>query len=344
MEQLCCRAFRSNSRSPNAVTPDKPKTRSFHGKVAGRAGQTLEVPDFKLERGRGLVLRVVDAQGQPLAGARVDIRDPNRPFDAAPGRTDTEGRFTVAGISSDQSTVVDVIDAKESLGATIEIPDADSGDANRPELEVRLEPLVSVTGRVLDDEGKPLGNAVVSLFRNVNYPGQSGRSFGVSIDRRNEINKDGTYVFQRLIAGATYNTQVEVSGHPNANSNHVTVKAGESTRLQDFRLPVADQQLKGVVVDTRGKPLVAVMVSYQHFEQSTAFYAPSGGVWFHETDDAGRFHLTALPRGPIKLMVYRRPQEADRQIQGIKYVDVRPGERDVRIELPDANDRLRGVD
>jgi hypothetical protein len=43
-------------------------------------------------------------------------------------------------------------------------------------------------------------------------------------------------------------------------------------------------------------------------------------------------------------MVYRRPQEADRQIRGIKYADVRAGDTNVRIELPDANDRLRGVD
>jgi RNA polymerase sigma factor (sigma-70 family) len=317
---------------------------SFAREVAGRAGQTVEVAEFKLARGRRVVLRVVGAAGQPLAGARIDIRDPNRPFDSAPGHTDTEGRYPVAGISSDLSTVVDVIDAKESLGATIEIPDTDSGGANGSELEVRLEPLVSLAGRVLDDDGKPLGDAVVSLFRDVNYPGQSGRSFGVSIERQNEINKDGTYSFHRLIPGATYNTQVEVSGHPNATSSHVTVKAGESARLQDFRLPAVDQEVKGVVVDARGKPLAGVMVSFQRIGQTTALYAPAGGVWFQDTDQAGRFHLTALPRGAIKLMVYRRPQEADRQIRGIKYAEVRAGDTELRIELPDANDRLRGVE
>src|SRR5262249_6907569 len=124
----------------------------------------------------------------------------------------------------------------------------------------------------------------------------------------------------------------------------VTLKAGESTRLKDFRLPFVDRELKGIVVDTRGKPLSAVMVNYQRDGDTAAFYAPTGGTWFQETDDAGRFHLTLLPRGPIKLMVYRQPQEADRQIKGIKYVDVRSNETEVRIELPDANDRLRGVD
>ena len=35
-------------------------------------------------------------------------------------------------------------------------------------------------------------------------------------------------------------------------------------------------------------------------------------------------------------MVYRKPEGADRQIKGIRYVDVRPGQTEVRIEMPDA--------
>ena len=71
---------------------------------------------------------------------------------------------------------------------------------------------------------------------------------------------------------------------------------------------------------------------------------PKGRVWFQETDLAGRFHLTGLPRHHIKLMLYRTPGVADRQIQGIKYAEANPGQMDLRIEMPDANDRLRGID
>src|SRR5262249_54028509 len=158
-------------------------------------------------------------------------------------------------LSIDQNTVIDVIDAKSGLGATFEIPEAGPGGARATELEVRLQPLVSASGRVLDEAGKPLRGAVVSLFRDVNYPGQSGRSFGVSIERRDEIDTAGTYTFHNLITGATYNTQVEVSGRPNATSNHVEVKAGGAASFGDFRLPVTDQEVKGIVVDPRGKPL-----------------------------------------------------------------------------------------
>ena len=78
--------------------------------------------------------------------------------------------------------------------------------------------------------------------------------------------------------------------------------------------------------------------------QTTPFYAPSGGVWFQDSDASGQFHLTSLPRGPVKLMVYRKQEGAYRQIEGIRYVDVSSGQALVHIEMPDENDRLRGIE
>ena len=329
---------------PERSYTGQPDSSKFARNVDGRAGQTLEVPEFKLTKGREVILRVVDSDGRPLSGARIDVRDPNRMFNNTPGRSDGLGRYTMSGLPLDQSMVVDIIDAKGSVGATIEVSDAPPVGPKARELEVRLQPLLVLSGRALDADGKPLSGALIHLYRNVIYPGQSGRSFGVPVGTLNKLETDGTYTFNQLIAGATYNTQIEVNGYPNATSNHVTVKPGPPTRLDDFRLPAVDQELSGVVVDPRGKPLAGISVSLERNGPTRNLYAPTGGVWFQDTDEAGRFHLTSLPRGPIKLMVYRNPTAADRQIEGIKYAEVRAGEANVRIELPDVNDRLRGVD
>jgi hypothetical protein len=185
----------------------------------------------------------------------------------------------------------------------------------------------------------------VSLFRDVKYPSQSGRSFGVSIATPHDVNDDGTYTFNSLIPSATYNAQVELTGYPNASSEHVRVNPGQPARLKDFRLPAVDQEVSGIVVDPRGKPLAGITVNYDRSNDNRGLYAPKGGVWFQDTDAAGRFHLTSLPRQPVKLMIYRNPGGAGgQQIEGIKYADARPGQTDVRIEMPDANDRLRGID
>ena len=287
---------------------------------------------------------MVDANGRPLSNARIDVRDPNRLFNNPPGRSDAQGRYTLSGLAPDQSTVVDIIDAKGSVGATIEVPDAPPAGPKAGELEVRLQPLLALSGRALDADGKPLSGALIHLYRNVNYPGQSGRSFGVPVGTLNKLESDGTYTFNQLIADATYNTQIEVNGYPNATSNHVTVKPGPPTRLNDFRLPAVDQEVSGIIVDPRGKPLAGISVSLERNGPTSNLYAPTGGVWFQDTDEAGRFHLTSLPRGPIRLMVYRNPSRPDQQIEGIKYADTHAGDANVRIELPDVNDRLRGVD
>jgi hypothetical protein len=158
------------------------------------------------------------------------------------------------------------------------------------------------------------------------------------------VNDDGTYTFAGLIPGATYYTQVEVTGYPHATSEHVRLRPSQSVRLKDFRLPAVDQEVSGVVVDPRGKPLAGIMVSYERNDENRALYAPRGGTWFQDTDEAGRFHLTNLPRRPIRLMVYRNPKTPFSQIKGIKYAEARPGQTDVRIVMPDANGRLRGTD
>jgi RNA polymerase sigma factor (sigma-70 family) len=329
---------------PDREFTGQPKDPDLNRDVSGRAGQRVEVPEFKLSPGREVVLQLTDAEGQAEAGALVYVRDPKLLPAPSPERSDAGGRVKLGGLSRENSTVVDIIAAKAKLGATVEIPDAASAGAGARELTVELAPLLSVSGRVLDADGKPIGAAVVQLYRDVNYPGQSGRSFGVPVATLNEIKDDGSYRFDGLIAGATYNTHVEASGHATATSAHMTIERGRAPQLADFRLPICNQEVRGTVVDARGKPLENVVVSYDRNNQPTPLYAPSGGVWFQDSDSLGKFHLTALPGGRIRLMVYRKQEGAHRQIEGIRYVDIKAGQTEVRIEMPDANDRLRGID
>ena len=334
---------------PGFPQPDRrvfgePGTPRFSKEVEGRGGQAIELADFKLSRGGIVTLRVVDPDGRPVPDAQVDIRDLDRGFNQKPGRTDAGGRFAVIGLESGKETVVDVLAEGRKLGATVEVTDPGAAVDDGVTLEVRLQPCVTIAGRVLDEDGKPLSRSRVHLSRNVDYPGQSGRSFGSSVATLDEVGEDGAYSFDTPIPGATYNTQVQAKGHATATSRHVKIKPGQPVRLEDFRLPALDQEVKGIVVDARGKPVPGISVGYQRPDRTQAMYAPDGAVWFQDTDTLGRFSLTQLPRGPIRLQAYRRPEEADRSIRGMQYLDVPPGQGDVRIEIRDRNDRLRGID
>ena len=236
-----------------------------------------------------------------VADAEIDVRDPNRTlFDGSPGRSDAAGRVELcAGSRSSTSTVVDIIAAKRSPGRDGGDPGCRVGGRERPaNWRSGSSRSLSLSGRVLDEDGKPIAGPIVHLYRDVIYPGQSGRSFGLPVENLNEIKNDGTYTFDHLIPGATYNTQVEVSGYPNATSDHVTVKPGPPVRLDDFRLPVADQEVSGVVVDARGKPLAGRHGELERKRSRRPRSTPRrGGVWFQDTDGAGRFHLTRCRAG-----------------------------------------------
>ena len=103
---IVLRTFPAAFPKPERQFTGQPEDPKFSREVEGRGGQTIEVADFYLARGRVVVVRVVDPDGLPLANARIDIRDPNRPFNAPPGRSDTAGRHTVVGLAPDHSTAL----------------------------------------------------------------------------------------------------------------------------------------------------------------------------------------------------------------------------------------------
>jgi hypothetical protein len=58
-----------------------------------------------------------------------------------------------------------------------------------------------------------------------------------------------------------------------------------------------------------------------------------------------KFHLIRLPRGPLKLTAHRKSQGTDRSIRTMVSADAQAGQsNEVRIVLPDANERLRGIE
>ena len=301
--------------------------------VEGVGGQKVAVADFKLARAPRVTLHVVDPSGKPVGNARVDVRELRWPG-SEPGKTDANGNYQAVTLTPGLTTVYDITVENPPLGATVEVKGGPLGGATQT-LEVKLQPLVSLTGRVLDEEGRPIPGSVVRLLRNVLFPGESKRSIGLPIDSRTAVQADGSYTFDRVIPGAIYGTDVRVEGHATENSRYVTVKSGQPIRLDDFRLSIVDQEVRGIVVDPHGKPLAGVGVNYQHGDRTKAIYAPEGARWFQDTDGAGRFHLTGLPRGPMRLMAYRKPRGGGGLIQNPKSIDLKPGQTDVRIELPD---------
>jgi hypothetical protein len=205
-------------------------------------------------------------------------------------------------------------------------------------MEVMLERCGSLSGRVLDDDGAPMTYAVVRLYADIEYPASASSGLPISV----EVQGDGTFCFDRLIAGVGYHLNILGDGH--AVQHHLSVRArpGESQSLPEIRLPWADQFVSGIVIDARGHGISGATVGYERERRRDDISPPSGCHWFQQTDAYGRFRLSGLPRGTIKLLAHR-PTEG-RSVRQMIRVQARAGAMDVRIVVPDVDERLRGIE
>jgi hypothetical protein len=119
--------------------------------------------------------RVLDAEGKPLAGAKVAVLVGVRRFYRygalsseravlGTGKTDGEGRFalTVARTSSDRNWGADVLAAAPGCGLGWESFDP---DAVRPETTVRLGPERIIRGQLRDLQGQPAAKVQLQVTR-----------------------------------------------------------------------------------------------------------------------------------------------------------------------------------
>jgi protocatechuate 3,4-dioxygenase beta subunit len=171
---------------------------------------------------------------------------------------------------------------------------------------IALEPAASValTGRVVDDDGKPLAGVKVGLslvlmddvvhepwrgFSNLPSPeppvtGADGRFRVTTLEL--------VLASMDLMPGATVAVYVNKPGYSGVTSRRVTLAMRADTSLGDVRLPVSRRTVTGTVVDADGRPVVGADVKVHDF----------GDVRTKTAKD-GTFRLDAAPHGPLTLIV-----------------------------------------
>jgi hypothetical protein len=306
--------------------------------VDAKAGDRVDVPSFRLRRGKPVAIVVRDPDGRPVPGAEVASVAFGPDLPAA--RTDPAGRCEMYGLDPESGFTLDVTHPARRLGGRVAVRPDDSANA-KPDgtLEVKLEPCGSLAGRVLDVGGRPMTFAVARLWVVVEYPA-SGRQIA---PRTIDVQEDGTFDCDRLIAGVSYRINNLGDDHATWLGDSIKVRPGAVQDLGEIKLPWADQQVRGVVVDARGRGIGGATVGYERDPRPDKINPPMGCHWFQQTDAHGRFRLSGLPRGTIKLLAYRRVEGNHSVLQKI-HVQARAGATDVRIVLPDVDDRLQGIE
>jgi beta-lactamase regulating signal transducer with metallopeptidase domain len=217
-----------------AAEPSHLITNNYHT-VLGinpKPGEETITCEIALDRGRLVQGKVVDADGAPLAGARiVGLQDHFRVWSHEPL---SSAEFVVEGIGQGASRDVLAYHKDKKLAGAFVIGPDDAGP-----ITIKLEPCGTVIGRLLDG-GLPMADAELT-------------SYGVNNDPKHEIGSlpggvktdgDGRFRAEGLVPGRKYAFQIWKSNNKQRRllevAKDVVVSRGESKDLGDITLEQND--------------------------------------------------------------------------------------------------------
>jgi protocatechuate 3,4-dioxygenase beta subunit len=259
-------------------------------------GQEVEVPAIDLvrrgARADGLEVKVTDLLGRPVAGAQVLATTLTWSVDIMLGRdeagardvirrtaaTDEKGVALMEGLPAEEYDVV----ATAPTFTTVAVEGVQVGRGRVLPMTIRLGPGVSISGKVVDAEGKPIAGAYAFGLHQPSWSpcvGQLTRKDGTfTLDGLRE----GTYM---LFAGDEEHGTAELNRIASPSEGHVITLRGAGA-------------IAGRVTTADGKPVPA-------FQLRPVASRPFGYEYSHvvNVSDADGKYRTMLPPGPYELRV-----------------------------------------
>ena len=248
--------------------------------------------DFALERGFALTGRVRTDDGHPVAGAvvaTIGSKTVNgRQLSAhAEGRSDETGRFGLADLARDLPYVLVVM--PEGRGRTLldvaapptGVPVVDVGTIVVPAAH-------TISGRVLDDEGRPLADVRVTLsggnddVARLLPPEVPAFTFDGYYGQEEERTTDdlGRFAFTDLAPG-TYILTAEREGESKTTRTVVLAAGGDARDIELAFEPDRPFRVSVVGPDGKGVAHVLVDIAPQDFDEQMEWTAADGVVTFH---------------------------------------------------------------
>jgi protocatechuate 3,4-dioxygenase beta subunit len=290
-------------------------------------GQTNHVR-FELTPPPKIAGTVRDLSGVPAAGVLVSFHPgyyPNAP-DYAEVMTDENGRYEmklklsrVTGMWSGPITSTNFVMAQDFGRNLAAIQEFGTDDRNfnglgiiPSNLDLTLQPGITLTGSVKDTEGAPVTNATVDIHM------LAGHSIGRLWPQPVKVDAHGSFTLPALPQGREYEfwQGINAKGYGTAygrledkdsKTNHYEFPA--------FVLKRADRKLAGQILGRDGKPVVGAMVNMSGQGQSMFREAKSDGQ--------GHFHFDGVCAGEVRLNAryypspdYSNGQQGDVSTQG----------------------------
>jgi protocatechuate 3,4-dioxygenase beta subunit len=226
---------------------------------------------------------VTDPAGAPAAGVRVALYPNN--FGASEAVTDAQGRYSISIQNVQSMNGQDVSPCLVARSLQRNLAAARDIDAKTTNLDLRLEPALTISAKAEDAGGHPITNATASLIFMTGY---MGMQMDAKPKRADEL---GRLRLEALPPGRQYTVNIMAPGY--GASAPVTVPAGQKTTnfvCPTFVLRRADRKLAGQVVGLDGTALAGVQLSIRGEGQPNAFA---------RSDATGHFSFAAVCEGPV---------------------------------------------
>ncbi len=255
----------------------------YAGPARLRLTEKPEPVTLRMREGGLVEVVVTSSEGTAIKGAEVELRS-TLTWKAS---TDDKGIATLRGVGA---TWAPLVAHATGFGSAAMMLSTSGSPAAPSRVSLTLAKGAALSGKVIDDKGKPVAGArVVATAASEPFPVVDPRRDGV------ETKADGTFSLATIPAGtwrvtATHSTYAPITTAPIAVDGS-TAKTGVQIVLSEGAM------IKGVVQDASGAPVVAadvrVVVRGTTFwrAQRQAFTAPDG-----------TFSITGLPRRAVDVV------------------------------------------
>jgi protocatechuate 3,4-dioxygenase beta subunit len=287
----------SQQRLQDAVTIEAGKTQHLEYELAGMPKIT------------GIVS---DQENKPIEGVEMEICPRGGREDSV---SNAEGKFEVTydlgGWPSGRTPTIFLIGRQyeRNLAAAIQV------DEDARELEMKLEPAVTLTGQVVDVNDKGIADVEVRSML-------QGPQWGSTIGRKAiNTDSDGKYQIKTLPPGRTYSIYARAEGYGESHSGQISTDAAVDNRVDagKLTLSVANLSVSGVVVDDNNKPVAGARISS---------YGDNQPYRNTQTDIDGKFTLEKVCAGRIRISANKTMAT---RLYG--YIETEGGATDVRVVI-----------
>jgi RNA polymerase sigma factor (sigma-70 family) len=224
----------------------------------------------------------------PIPGASVGVGWPLR----RATRSDAHGRFAIPGwVDGDWTDIHVIAEGYGRQGRTV---------PREGEVEFALFPGDVVTGRIVDHEGVPVTDALVSAVAS------NGSGPGHEIDTRScQSGPDGRFRLTSLRRDIGDHRLVVLSpGHAKLLFPFSPTEDGPGTiDLGDLTLPTA-RAIEGRILDGDGRPVAGVRIMIATPDAWKGFAPRYGDREERHTDDLGRFRFPDFPPGEYEIHAF----------------------------------------